>query len=187
MCRSPRGITRIDVIAEVRDGEHEHQCPPPARRHREPHPAVEQRRTREPGPAHGRHPAFGDRSGADDGDRLRRRHHPPVGAPLPLDRRSELAAVIGTDAEAIVHAYACLDRAACHPVLADPGSPLRDRFTGAARTPGLRTRRDLAEPTAADELDLAGHDPEFRDRWGADLPALFTRFRPPLGGAAWAE
>lgn len=43
---------------------------------------------------------------------------------------------------------------------------------------------DFAELTAANEIDLAAHDPAFRERWGAELLALFTRFGPLLGPAA---
>ncbi|MFJ5776524.1 DUF6817 domain-containing protein [Streptomyces sp. NPDC093094] len=106
---------------------------------------------------------------------------------LPLGRRTELAALIGTEAEEIVYAYGSCDRAASYPVLAEPGSPLRDRFTGRAADPGPRLRRDLAELTAANELDLAWEDPGFRERWGPDLLRLFTRLRPLLSGAAWAD
>lgn len=49
---------------------------------------------------------------------------------LPLDRRSELTAAIGEEAEAIVYFYASCDRRATYPSFADPGSPFHDRFTG---------------------------------------------------------
>ncbi|MFI9153639.1 DUF6817 domain-containing protein [Streptomyces sp. NPDC053367] len=102
-------------------------------------------------------------------------------------RRTDLAAVIGTEAEAIVYAYGRCDRAGAYAALIEPGAPLRDRFTGRAFVPGPRLRRDLAELTAANELDLAWEDPEFRARWGPDLLELFTRLRPLLSRAAWED
>ncbi|WP_191971592.1 DUF6817 domain-containing protein [Streptomyces luteolifulvus] len=106
---------------------------------------------------------------------------------LPLDRRAHLAAVIGAEAEAIVYFYASCDRGRSHPSLATPGSAFHDRFTDRAHIPDLRPRQDFAELTAANELDLARRDPAFRDRWGPDLLALFTRFRPLLSEPAWQD
>ncbi|PWK70982.1 hypothetical protein BCL76_10487 [Streptomyces sp. CG 926] len=97
---------------------------------------------------------------------------------LPLTRRAELAAVIGDEAEEIVYAYAACDRAASYPTLACEESAFRDRFTGRVHSPAPRLRRDLAELSAANELDLARIDPVFRDAWGDELRVLFTR----LGG-----
>ncbi|MER7179737.1 DUF6817 domain-containing protein [Streptomyces hyaluromycini] len=105
---------------------------------------------------------------------------------LPLDRRTELVAVIGAEAEAIVYLYASCDRKATYPALANPDAAFRDRFTGQARFPEPRLRRDFAELSAANELDLARVDPSFREKWGAQLLALFTRFRPLLSRPAWS-
>ncbi|MGW2961518.1 DUF6817 domain-containing protein [Streptomyces sp. NPDC001220] len=104
---------------------------------------------------------------------------------FPLSRRAELAAVIGAEAEALVYLYGSCDRKATYPALADADAPVHDRFTGRARVPGLRPRQDFAELTAANELDLAGLDPSFREKWGPGLLALFTRFRPLLSRPAW--
>jgi hypothetical protein len=106
---------------------------------------------------------------------------------LPLDRRAELIAAIGREAEAIVHLYASCDREATYPGLADPGGSFHDRFTGRTHIPALAPRQDFAELTAANELDLAAEDPAFRARYGDALLALFTRFRPLLSQAAWAD
>ncbi|MFD4603368.1 DUF6817 domain-containing protein [Streptomyces sp. NPDC058464] len=105
---------------------------------------------------------------------------------LSLDRRTELVTAIGAEAEAIVYLYASCDRKAAYPVLADPDAALLDRFTGHSRVPEPRLRRDLAELTAANELDLARVDPSFRERWGGRLLVLFTRFRPLLSESAWS-
>jgi hypothetical protein len=104
---------------------------------------------------------------------------------LPLDRRTELASVIGPEAEEIVHFYASCDRGATYPHLLEPR--FRDRFTGRTYAPDPLLRRDFAELTAANELDLARRDPLFRERWGPELLALLTRFRPLLSQLAWRD
>ncbi|MER5529712.1 DUF6817 domain-containing protein [Streptomyces sp. NPDC002677] len=104
---------------------------------------------------------------------------------LPLSRRAELVAVIGAEAEALVYLYGSCDRKATYPALAQADAAVHDRFTGRARVPGPGPCRDFAELTAANELDLAVIDPSFRERWGAGLLTLFTRFRPLLSQPAW--
>ena len=104
---------------------------------------------------------------------------------LPLDGRTELASVIGPEAEAIVHFYASCDRGATYPHLLEPR--FRDRFTGRTYAPDPLLRRDFAELTAANEIDLATEDPAFRDRHGPDLLALFTRFRTLLSRPAYED
>ncbi|WP_330333930.1 hypothetical protein OHS33_32155 [Streptomyces sp. NBC_00536] len=106
---------------------------------------------------------------------------------LPPDRRAGLAEVIGAEAEAIVHLYASCDRQATYPTLAESDGPFRDRFTGRLHIPQPRLRRDFAELTAANELDLARIDPAFREAWGAGLLTLFTRLRPLLSPPAWSD
>ncbi|MFG2263801.1 DUF6817 domain-containing protein [Streptomyces sp. NPDC048720] len=109
------------------------------------------------------------------------------GALLPVTRRAELAAVIGAEAESIVYLYASCDRGATYPDLARTDAPFHDRFTGVTHVPGVRSRRDFAELSAANELDLARLDPAFRERWGPDLLALFTRLRALLSTEAWLD
>ncbi|KPI06795.1 hypothetical protein OV450_3667 [Actinobacteria bacterium OV450] len=117
---------------------------------------------------------------------------------LPVGRRAELAAVIGAEAEEIVRLYAGCDRAASLPTLAADAATVafRDRFTGLVHSPGLQARRNFAELTAANELDIARIEPSFRAAHGPALLALFTRLggllseparrdcRAVLGGAA---
>ncbi|MFJ6080325.1 DUF6817 domain-containing protein [Streptomyces sp. NPDC092369] len=105
---------------------------------------------------------------------------------LPVDRRAELVQVIGVEAEAIVYRYAACDRKATYPTLAEADGAFRDRFTGRAHLPELQLRRDFAELSAANELDIASIDPAFVEKWGAQLRALFTRFRPLLSQPAWS-
>ncbi|MFI6038765.1 DUF6817 domain-containing protein [Streptomyces sp. NPDC051315] len=106
---------------------------------------------------------------------------------LPLARRAELAHVIGREAEEIVYFYASCDRRATYPTLAGPAPCFHDRFSGVRWSPAPHMLRDFADLTAANELDLAEHDPAFRERCGPDLLALFTRLRPLLSRAAWDE
>ncbi|MFD5513814.1 DUF6817 domain-containing protein [Streptomyces sp. NPDC059761] len=122
---------------------------------------------------------------------------------LPVARRAELAAVIGAEAEEIVHFYASCDRAASYPTLASDipcgddtagneavssvAPAFRDRFTGHVHSPDLQSRRDFAELSAANELDLARIDPAFRAAHGPGLLALFTRLRGLLTEPARRE
>ncbi|MEV0741082.1 DUF6817 domain-containing protein [Streptomyces sp. NPDC050549] len=107
---------------------------------------------------------------------------------LPVDTgRAELAEAIGSEAEGIVHLYGACDRKVTYPGLAEADGVFRDRFTGALHSPGPQLRRDLAELTVANELDLARHDFAFRERWGPQLLALFTRFEPLLSQPAWSD
>ncbi|MGC4987447.1 MULTISPECIES: DUF6817 domain-containing protein [unclassified Streptomyces] len=106
---------------------------------------------------------------------------------LPLDSRAELAEAIGTEAEAIVYLYASCDRRATYPTLADAEGAFRDRFTGRLHAPEPHLRRDFAELSAANELDLARIDSVFREKWGAELLALFTRFQHLLSHPAWSD
>ncbi|KOU20447.1 hypothetical protein ADK52_26760 [Streptomyces sp. WM6372] len=136
---------------------------------------------------------------------------------LPVGRRAELAAVIGAEAEEIVYFYAGCDRAASCPTLASDvpraadadadvnaaahadadaadneavpsvAPAFRDRFTGHVHSPDRQSRRDFAELSAANELDLARIDPAFRAAHGPGLLALFTRLRGLLTEPAWRE
>ncbi|XUL89874.1 DUF6817 domain-containing protein [Streptomyces galilaeus] len=107
---------------------------------------------------------------------------------LPVNAgRAQLAEVIGAEAEEIVYLYGACDRKATYPGLAETDGLFRDRFTGALYPPGPQLRRDLAELTAANELDLARNDFTFRERWGPQLLTLFTRFKPLLSQPAWAD
>ncbi|MET8009056.1 DUF6817 domain-containing protein [Streptomyces sp. NPDC005271] len=106
---------------------------------------------------------------------------------LPLDRRTELAAVIGAEAEALVYLYASCDREATYPTLTDADAAFHDRFTGRTHTPEPQLRRDFAELSAANELDLARIDPAFRTKCGPELLDLLTRFRPLLSRPAWTD
>lgn len=109
---------------------------------------------------------------------------------LELSERDRLAGAIGTEAEELVYFYASCDRKASYPTLAAPDGAavtFRDRFTGAEFTPSPQRRRDFAELTVANELDLAKVNDSFRERNGAALLELFTRWAPLLSEPARRE
>lgn len=99
--------------------------------------------------------------------------------------RDELAGVIGEEAERLVYFYASCDRHFSYPYLAEPAGAFRDRFTGNVLSPAQAIRRDFAELTAANELDIATVNPELRAQHGAALLRLFTSWRSLLSDPAW--
>jgi hypothetical protein len=105
------------------------------------------------------------------------------GFPTALGSREELAPVIGEEAEELVYFYASCDRRFSYSRLVD--GPFRDRFTAAVLDPPPGRRRDFAELTAANELDIAQVNPDFRAQHGAELRDLFTGWRDLLSESAW--
>ncbi|MFE9651112.1 hypothetical protein ACFYO0_44950 [Streptomyces sp. NPDC006365] len=95
--------------------------------------------------------------------------------------------MIGAEAEAIVDLYGSCDRKATYSALTDADGYVHDRFTDHAGLPEPQRRHDIAELTAANELDLACIDPSFREQRGGELLALFTRFHPLLSQPAWSS
>ena len=81
--------------------------------------------------------------------------------------------------------YASRDCCFSYPHLAERDGPFKDRFTGTVLRPPLRLRRDFAELTAANELDIAAVNPDLRAQHGQDLLGLFTSWRDLLSETAW--
>ncbi|MFI5689640.1 DUF6817 domain-containing protein [Streptomyces sp. NPDC051636] len=107
---------------------------------------------------------------------------------LPSARRHELREAVGEEAEAIVYLYGSCDRKATYPRLrADLNSPFRNRFTSRDEHASPLRARDFADLTAANELDLAAHDPTFHAHHAPALLALFTDLRPLLSPPAWQD
>jgi hypothetical protein len=100
-------------------------------------------------------------------------------------RRDELASMVGEEAERLVYLYASCDRRFSYPELAQPAGPFKDRFTGTVLHPRLSLRRDFAELTAANELDIATVNPDVRSEAGPALLRLFTCWRNLLSESAW--
>jgi hypothetical protein len=105
---------------------------------------------------------------------------------LPVSDRAKLAAVIGDRAEALVYLYGSCDRAAVYPLLAGVGpAPFRDRFTGQTHTRSEADIQAFAELTAANELDIAAHNPAMAAEHGPALLRLLTGARARLSDSAW--
>lgn len=100
-------------------------------------------------------------------------------------RRDELAEIVGQEAERLVYFYASCDRRFSYPCLAEPAGRFKDRFTGAVLRPPMSLRRNFAELTAANELDIAAVSPDFRTQAGPGLLRLFTSWENLLSGPAW--
>ncbi|KJE25225.1 hypothetical protein FF36_00358 [Frankia torreyi] len=105
-----------------------------------------------------------------------------------LSRRCEVATMVGADVETLVYRYASCDRAWVYPRLSAASQvEFRDRFTGRVQPVRGRELREFMELTAANELDLARHNPTFAAEVGPRLHALFARTRPLLSAVAWQD
>jgi hypothetical protein len=100
-------------------------------------------------------------------------------------RRDELAAIAGEETERLVYFYASCDRGFSYPHLAAPAGSFKDRFTGTVLRPPLALRRDFAELTVANELDVTAVNPDLLARAEPALFRLFTSWRDLLSPAAW--
>ncbi|GAA4063542.1 DUF6817 domain-containing protein [Actinomadura miaoliensis] len=102
-----------------------------------------------------------------------------------IDRRPELAEVIGDEAERLVHLYARCDRARTYPGLGEPGGLFVDRFSGTPLVLSPGERRDFAELTVANELDVLRYaGGEADPSQFAPLLELFTSWGPLLSAPA---
>jgi pimeloyl-ACP methyl ester carboxylesterase/DNA-binding winged helix-turn-helix (wHTH) protein len=102
---------------------------------------------------------------------------------LPLERREELAVLIGPEAEAIVYAYGSADRT-CGAAASPDAIDLRDRFTGALYTPSAPLSRAFAELTCANELDVLAHADGLDEESTRSLFDLLLACRPQASPAA---
>jgi uncharacterized protein (TIGR00369 family) len=102
-----------------------------------------------------------------------------------IARREEVAAIIGEEAERLVYFYASCDRRFSYPHLGEPEGPFKDRFTGTVLSPPLPLRRDFAELTAANELDIVQANPGLRAQHGPGLHRLFGSWRKLFSDPAW--
>lgn len=102
-----------------------------------------------------------------------------------ITQRAELAAILGEEAERLVYFYASCDRRLSYQHLGEPEGPFKDRFTGTVFFPSLPLRRDFAELTAANELDIMRVNSGLRTQYGPGLLRLFTSWRKLLSDPAW--
>lgn len=100
-------------------------------------------------------------------------------------RRDELASMVGEEAECLVYVYASCDRRFSYPYLAESAGPFKDRFTGTVLRPPLALRRDFAELTVANELDIVAVNPDLRLQAGPVLLRLFVSWKNLLSPPAW--
>lgn len=98
------------------------------------------------------------------------------GSLVSLDRRCDIAAIIGDEAEALAYLYGACAREKFHPRIGTPDQ-LRyaDRFTSSEYAIDERTLRDFCELTVANELELALASEAFRIEYAEELAAFFGR------------
>lgn len=105
---------------------------------------------------------------------------------LGRDERPVLIALIGAEAEELVHRYGACDRDRTWDSLAATGL-VWDRFTGdGERLDGDRLR-EFADLSIVNELDVAEQSPAFLDRHGAYVRRLATSWEPLLSPAVAAD
>jgi hypothetical protein len=109
----------------------------------------------------------------------------PMFSMLPLDERDKVVAAAGPESAALVYIYGAMDRQYTYPRLTDTADQWKDRFTGQIRTLGEVEMRSLMEITAANEVDICGHNAAFREANHVELLELFTRTRHLISAKAW--
>ena len=104
-----------------------------------------------------------------------------------VSHRSELAELIGAEAEELVYFYASCDRPHVYPQIgrAEP-IEYRDRFTGQAFVAEARLMRALMEVTFANELELARTNSDTKRDVRSSLGDLFERSRDLVSEPAYA-
>jgi hypothetical protein len=109
---------------------------------------------------------------------------------LPLDRRRDVAAVIGDDAEELVYLFSACDRRDFYPRLVRRENPLwlRDRFSGATSVPPAHLLAGLCELTLANEAEIALQaGPATRRRQLRRAAALLSAVSPFVSAAIAGE
>jgi pimeloyl-ACP methyl ester carboxylesterase len=109
-----------------------------------------------------------------------------LAALAPATARKQIEAVVGREAEIIIHAYCRCDRDRSYPTWQTGAPLLIDRHTGEDEPLSHAMRLALMELTVANELDVLEHDPETTARFGASLLRLFANWRPFLSDGAKA-
>jgi hypothetical protein len=106
-------------------------------------------------------------------------------AMVALDRRHEIARLIGSEAERIVYAYCACDRAYVWPQIgATAVVDFLDRFTGASAEVGTDELRLFCELSCANELELAMKDASFASGVGKTIGRFFRRWGDYLSPSA---
>ena len=105
---------------------------------------------------------------------------------LSLDERPLLAAVIGPDAERLVHRYGACDRGRTWPELAT-ARQVHDRHTGAAELLDDDELRDFTDLSLVNELDVAEHAQDFLAEHGRYFRRLAEQWSSALSPTVLAE
>ncbi len=107
---------------------------------------------------------------------------------LPVERRADLAGLVGDEAERIVYTYASCDRKYTYPqVGGEAARRFRDRFTGAELDLHARDATDFVTLTLANELDVLAHSDELREKHGRSLVTSFAGWSAFVTARAWQE
>lgn len=98
-----------------------------------------------------------------------------------LDKRQEIADVIGKDEEALVYLYCSCDRDFVFGQLDQATEfKFKDRFTNKEFALKQSDAQMFCELTVANELELVYASNEFKQKYGADLYKLFKSMHPYL-------
>lgn len=98
-----------------------------------------------------------------------------------LDKRQEIADVIGKDEEALVYLYCSCDRDFVFGQLEQANEiKFKDRFTNNEFILNQSDAQMFCELTVANELELVYASNEFKQKHGADLYKLFKSMHPFL-------
>jgi len=111
----------------------------------------------------------------------------PMFTMLDLSYRPLVETIAGPRAAELIYFYGACDREYTYPRITEPAEQWRDRFTGEVRTPEPSLLRDLMEVTAANEVDICSHRPEFKAAHGEYLFGFFSTARHLLSPVAWQQ
>ena len=102
-----------------------------------------------------------------------------------LDKRKRIADIIGSEAENIVYEYCACDRKFFWPKIGFDEKPLfKNRFTNETYYISKTLLMNLCELTAANEIEIAGKDKDFKDQHGAYFNNFFTNMEYYLSDSA---
>ena len=102
-----------------------------------------------------------------------------------LDKRKQIAEIIGNEAENIVYEYCACDRKYFWPKIGFDEKPLfKNRFTNETYYISRALLMNLCELTVANEIEIAHKDKEFKHQHGAYFNNFFTNMEPYLSDRA---
>lgn len=95
-----------------------------------------------------------------------------------LNSRSQISALIGTEAEALAYLYGACNRAVFYPRIGGESQLVfADRFQSSEYPISIEQLKNLCELVLANELEIASNSAEFRATYGPQLLLLFERMR----------